>query len=192
MLNILHLEDNSRDAAFLADLLHNNLSCNIHRVFDKTEFERSLGCYDFDIILSTFALPSFSGSEALQIVRKQNPDIPFLFLSMPIGEPAAVECIKKGATDFLLKQAPERIIPAISRALDEATRRRAQAEYFIRNGVAHDINNVLLPIVMAAEMLQANSSASDRDDWIDIILSSAQRGVDILQRMAQAKNIGRA
>ena len=192
MLKILHLEDNSDDADFLAELLRKNFSCKIHRVVDKAEFERALGSGEFDIILSTFALPSFSGCEALQLARKQNADIPFLFISMPIGEPAAVECIKKGATDFLLKHAPERIVPAISRALQDATQRRAEMAYFIRNGVAHEINNVLLPIMMAAEMLQADPTASDRRDWIKIILSSAQRGVDIMQRVAEANRIARA
>jgi DNA-binding NtrC family response regulator len=155
-IQVLHLEDNLYDAGRYADILRKDLDCSALLVQDRKQFEDAISQRQFDVILSNFTLPSFSGSEALQYAQKICPGTPFLFVSEPIGEAAAVECIKKGAADFLLKDAPERLVPAIKRALEEAHRRSAEK----RNSVAHEFNNVLLPIVMAAEMLQGDSSAS--------------------------------
>ena len=187
-IKILHLEDNSRDAEKIAGLLRNDLDCEIFWVKTKAEFQNALREGQFDAILSNFTLPSFRHWEALQFARKTFPATPFLFVSEPIGEAAAVECIKKGAADFLLKDSPERLVPAIIRALDDASKGGAKS----RDGIAHDINNVLLPIVMAAEMLQTESSAEERSGWIDIIASSARRGQEIIQRLTEVSKSAEA
>jgi DNA-binding NtrC family response regulator len=187
-LKILHLEDNSRDAESIGDLLRNNVDCAITWVKNKNEFENALSETPFDVVLCNFTQPSYSGLEALEFARKTSPATPFLFVSEPVGEPTAVECIKKGAEDFLLKDAPERLVPAIARILDDVSQRNAES----RNGIAHEFNNILLPIVLAAEMLQTESSAKERSDWIEIIASNARRGQQIIQRLAKVSKSAEA
>jgi DNA-binding NtrC family response regulator len=181
ILKILHLEDNSGDAESIGALLQKNLQCAIRCVKSKSEFEHVISENQFDVILANSNASSLTGSEALQFARNTSPATPFIFVSEAIGEAAAVECIKKGAADFILKDAPEHLIPAISRALADISQRNAES----RNGIAHEFNNILLPIVLAAEMLQTDSSAEDRSDWIEIIASSARRGQQIIQRLAK-------
>ncbi|HXR05349.1 MAG TPA: PAS domain S-box protein, partial [Verrucomicrobiae bacterium] len=82
----------------------------------------------FDIILSDFHLPSFTGLDALAIVMKKCPHTPFILISGTIGEQAAIESLKAGATDYLLKQQPERLASAIRRAVEEAGERARRRE----------------------------------------------------------------
>jgi diguanylate cyclase (GGDEF)-like protein len=78
-----------------------------------------------DIILSDFTLPAFDGYTALKIAREVAPDIPFIFLSGTLGEERAIEALRRGAVDYVLKSNPKRLAPAVSRALAEAELRRA-------------------------------------------------------------------
>ncbi len=82
----------------------------------------------FDIILADYMLPSYNGLEALQSARQKCPEIPFLLVSGTIGEQAAIESLKCGATDYVLKQWPERLVPAVRRAVEEAAERRQRRE----------------------------------------------------------------
>ena len=89
----------------------------------REAFEAALDAESFDIILSDFHLPSFTGLDALAIVMKKCPHTPFILISGTIGEQAAIESLKAGATDYLLKQQPERLASAIRRAVQEAEER---------------------------------------------------------------------
>src|SRR5207245_11738531 len=73
-----------------------------------------------DLILSDYSVPGYDGPSALALAREQCPDIPFLFVSGRIGDEVAVECLKAGATDYVLKDRLARLVPAIRRALNEA------------------------------------------------------------------------
>src|SRR5262249_54744367 len=88
-------------------------------------FERSLVEFAPDLILSDFSMPAFDGLAALDLVQSQTPDTPFIFFSGTIGEDRAAEALKRGATDYVLKDRPRRLISAIERALDEAKKRIA-------------------------------------------------------------------
>jgi PAS domain S-box-containing protein len=123
-LQILHLED---DPDF-ADLVHSlfaqdGLDVELKCVGDRAAFEAALDAGAFDAIVSDYHLPSFSGLDALAIVRKKNPHIPFILVSGTIGEQAAIESLKAGATDYLLKQQPDRLPSAVRRAVQEAEER---------------------------------------------------------------------
>ena len=87
-----------------------------------------------DVILSDFSLPGFSGENALKIAQEQCPHIPFIFLSGVLGDDAAVELIRQGATDYVLKDRPARLPSVIQRALAEAGQRAqlAQLEAHLR------------------------------------------------------------
>ena len=130
-LRILHLEDDPDFAELVRTLLQQDeLDAELKRVVTRAEFEAALDSEEFDIILSDFRLPRFTGLEALAFVRKEYPDAPFILLSGTIGEHAAIDSLKAGATDYVLKHNPERLASAIRRAAQEAVERakRRQVE----------------------------------------------------------------
>ncbi|MDB6037215.1 MAG: signal transduction histidine kinase, nitrogen specific, NtrB [Verrucomicrobiales bacterium] len=120
-LRILHLEDNSNDAELVRSVLEEDqLICDIDRVVSKTEFERALQSNIYDIILSDYSMPGFDGFKALSCSRLMQPSVPFLFLSGTIGEERAVDSLRNGATDYILKDRLQRLGAAIRRARREA------------------------------------------------------------------------
>jgi len=130
-LRILHLEDDPDFAELVRTLLQqDDLDADLKLVASRAEFEAALDSETFDVILSDFRLPRFTGLEALAFVRKEYPDAPFILLSGTIGEHAAIESLKAGATDYVLKHNPERLASAVRRAAQEATERakRRQVE----------------------------------------------------------------
>ena len=123
-LHILHLEDEPDFAELVKTMLaQDNLEAKILRVGDKPAFEQALGAEKFDLILSDYHLPSFTGMDALALARKRCPETPFILISGTIGETAAIESLKAGATDYLLKQKPDRLAAAVRRAVEEAAER---------------------------------------------------------------------
>jgi PAS domain S-box-containing protein len=131
-LHVLHLEDNLKDAALIEAFLETEgISCDINCVSRRNDFCAGLTRPDLDIILSDFTMPGFDGLSALDIARKQRPEVPFIFLSGTIGELLAVEAMKEGATDYVVKDHMLRLPVAIRRAIrerDEARQRIAMAE----------------------------------------------------------------
>jgi phosphoserine phosphatase RsbU/P len=123
-LRILHLEDDPVDAELVqATLDKEGIDCSV-RVADRQEaFVAALEDEAFDLILADYSLPDFDGMSALGIVRKRDPDLPFVFVSGKLGEEAAIESLKSGATDYVLKNRLSRLGPAVLRALSEAEER---------------------------------------------------------------------
>jgi len=125
-LRILHLEDNDNDALLIeATLQRNHFACEIDRVETREDFIAALDRGGYDIILSDFSLPAFNGLAALELARMKVPDVPFLFVSGTIGEDTAIDALKSGATDYILKQRLARLVPAVHRALVDAAERAA-------------------------------------------------------------------
>jgi PAS domain S-box-containing protein len=123
-LHILHLEDDPDFAELVRTLLaQDGLDVDLKCVGDRAAFEVALEAGTFDAIISDYHLPSFSGLDALAMVRKKNPHLPFILVSGTIGEQAAIESLKAGATDYLLKQRPDRLPSAVRRAVQEAEER---------------------------------------------------------------------
>ena len=123
-LQILHLEDDPDFAKLVHSLFaQDGLDVELKCVGDRAAFEAALDAGAFDAIVSDYHLPSFSGLDALAMVRKKNPHIPFILVSGTIGEQAAIESLKAGATDYLLKQQPDRLPSAVRRAVQEAEER---------------------------------------------------------------------
>jgi PAS domain S-box-containing protein len=127
-LRILHLEDNPADVVLVQDqLAHDGLAAKITVVVRREEFVRMLGVGTWDLVLADYRLPDFSGLDALKQVREKFPLMPFILLSGVIGELAAIESLKAGATDYVLKQNRDRLPSAIRRAVAEAAERRLRA-----------------------------------------------------------------
>ncbi|HWQ38809.1 MAG TPA: EAL domain-containing protein [Burkholderiales bacterium] len=135
-VRVLHLEDDPRDA----ELIHRRLKasgpqCEIVRVADRKGFETALDRQTFDLVLCDYNLPDYDGPTALRHARAHRPELPIIVISGTVGEDEAVECLKAGATDYVLKQRPQRLGAAVSRALKEAEQRRQlrQAEEALRD-----------------------------------------------------------
>lgn len=120
-LYILNLEDNANDTELIqAALEEEGVACEVTRVETEEEFVSALNKTCFDLLLIDYNLPSFNGMSALAIAKKKCPDIPFIFVSGSIGEDRAIETLKNGATDYVLKTKLSRLAPAVRRAIKEA------------------------------------------------------------------------
>jgi two-component system, cell cycle sensor histidine kinase and response regulator CckA len=123
-VRILHLEDTDSDQLFVQEtLISENLVAETDVVKSRETFENALRTKVYDLIISDYSLPSFDGVTALSIAKKLCPEIPFMFFSGTIGEELAVDGLRGGAVDYVLKQRPARLLPAIRRALHDARER---------------------------------------------------------------------
>ncbi len=123
---ILILEDVETDAELiLRALKQGSLLCEAQRVETRSEYETALQVFQPDLIISDFSLPAFDGMSALRIANASYPETPFIFVSGTIGEETAVESLKQGATDYLVKGNLARLGPAVRRALREREERHA-------------------------------------------------------------------
>lgn len=128
-LQILHLEDDLYDAELIQETLAGEgIECTIVLVNNHDGFLTAVEQGEFDLILADFALPTFNGREALAIAQEKCPDVPFIFVSGAIGEEMAIESMKQGATDYVLKHRLSGLLPAIHRALREVAERQERRQ----------------------------------------------------------------
>ncbi len=132
-IHILMLEDDDADAALQQHTLRKgSILFSVARVQTETDYIRELDENPPDLILSDYSMPSFDGYAALNIAKKKRPETPFIFVTGTMGEEVAIETLKNGATDYVLKTRLTRLVPAVHRALREAQeradRRRAEVE----------------------------------------------------------------
>jgi len=124
-LRILILEDVPTDTELVEyELRKAEISFTSKRVETREDFIKALEEYAPDLILSDHTLPSFDGMEALKIAKEKSPDVPFIFVTGSLGEEGAIETLKSGATDYVLKDNLSRLAPSVRRALREAEERR--------------------------------------------------------------------
>jgi two-component system, cell cycle sensor histidine kinase and response regulator CckA len=123
-LHILHLEDNANDAALVqASLEAGGIACATTRVQSHDDFVAALEKGGVDLVLSDFSLPTFDGSSATQIMHAKWPAIPIILVSGTLGEERAIDSLKNGATDYVLKERLSRLAPAVRRAMKEVYER---------------------------------------------------------------------
>jgi len=134
-IHILMLEDDVADAALVRHALQQGgLNFSLARVETKPDFLRELAEHAPDLILLDYSLPGFDGLTALNLAQEKYPDIPFIFVTGTLGEEVAIEMLKSGATDYVLKNRLTRLVSAVQRALRETQARaeRRQAEENLR------------------------------------------------------------
>jgi diguanylate cyclase (GGDEF)-like protein len=151
-LHLLFIEDSAPDAELTVRLLiQAGYRCSYRRVENEIEMRGALADRLPDLILSDFSLPGFDGMSALALACTEAPDVPFIFLSGTIGEERAIEALKRGAVDYVLKGNPKRLVPAVRRALADAELRRksqiAEQQVVRLTGVLHMLSGINAAVV---------------------------------------------
>jgi len=204
-MRVLHLEDSENDQILVAEMLRaDGLPCEIVGVKTENEFESTLKKNKFDLVISDFSLPCCDPLKALEIAGKLCPQTPFIFFSGTIGEDVAVKTLKHGAMDYVLKQRPQRLTAAIRNALRMVEERarsermehemRDLQEQFLRaqrleslgalvGGIAHDLNNTLVPVIIGVEILQRENLSPDAQSMVRTMEASARRSAEMVKQM---------
>jgi PAS domain S-box-containing protein len=139
-LRVLSIEDEPKDADLIKNLLETEgIVCDITRVENQADLLASLKQGGIDLILADYRLPSFDGISALKLALKTCPNVPFIFVSGTLGEEVAIEALKIGATDYVLKTSLSRLAPSVERALREGMQKaeRKRAEEALRKSEAY-------------------------------------------------------
>lgn len=139
-MRILYLEDDPKDADLVQAMLEaEGVACRVTLVETRADFLAGLEQAGIDLILADYSLPSFDGISALKIAVAKRPEVPFIFVSGTMGEEVAIEALKIGATDYVLKTRLSRILPSMQRALREGRERveRTFAEEALRRSEAY-------------------------------------------------------
>jgi DNA-binding NtrC family response regulator len=117
-IRVLVVEDSEDDTQLaMLELGRGGFEPTCRRVQDAAGLKAALGEEPWDVVLCDFRLPSFSGVEALRLFRASGLDIPFIFVSGVIGEETAVEAMKAGASDYVMKENLARLVPTVEREL---------------------------------------------------------------------------
>ena len=197
---ILCLEDNLQDRELLEETLSGEqVSCEFVFATTKLEFESALERTVFDLIISDFTLPAYDGMSALATARRMQAETPFIFVSGTIGEERAVESLKNGATDYVLKDRRDRLVSAVQRALRETQERaeRKKLEDQLRQsqkmeaigqlagGVAHDFNNILSIIQGNAELalMEPGKLDADTEECLSQIKQASKRAANLVRQL---------
>jgi diguanylate cyclase (GGDEF)-like protein len=140
-LRLLLVEDSENDAALLIEhLKQGGYDPHHSRVDNAKALSAALDDHEWDLVIADYTMPGFSGTAALTIVRDRGLEMPFIFVSGTIGEEIAVDAMKNGADDYIIKNNLSRLIPAINRELRDAEvrRERSKAEERIRHLAYYD------------------------------------------------------
>lgn len=165
-LRVLYLEDSKMDIELVRNILEEAYDLDFTTVENKSSYVRALKESDkFDLILSDYNLPDFDARRALVIANKECSDVPFICVSGTIGEEKAVELLKHGAVDYIIKDRMARLVPSIDRALKEAEEQRSleRAQQALKQ--------------QNKELLKAKQKAEESDRLKSVFLSNMSHEV---------------
>jgi two-component system, cell cycle sensor histidine kinase and response regulator CckA len=198
-LQLLLIEDSNADVELIEyELRRSGQRFVSRRVASEPELLAALAAGVPDLVISDYSMPGYTGTSALATVRQLHPEVPFIFVSGTIGEERAIEALRSGATDYVLKDRLSRLIPAIERALaevrDRQQRRRLQAQLIesqkmeavgrLASGVAHDFNNLLSVILANVELAgQLAEAGEPPGPELSEIREAAQRAASLTRRL---------
>jgi two-component system, cell cycle sensor histidine kinase and response regulator CckA len=198
-LHVLIIEDSEEDADLIVlELKRGGYEPAYRRVDNREAMLRALEEGTWDVVLSDFSMPRFSVAEALSLVQEKGLDIPFVIVSATIGEEAAVEAMKAGAHDYILKHRLSRLVPAVNRELRESAMRRERRNLeeqlrhaqkleslgLLAGGVAHDFNNLLTGILGNASLvLEMIPPDSETGGMLRDIIRASERAADLTRQL---------
>jgi two-component system cell cycle sensor histidine kinase/response regulator CckA len=197
-LKVLLVEDNPNDAKMvLRELSHSGFDAIAKRVDTESEYLASLHD-NHQLILSDFTMPEFDGIRALELLKQSGLEIPFIIVSGSIGEEIAVDAMRRGASDYLLKDRLTRLGPAVRRALQEVAernqRRQIERQFIeaqkmevigqLAGGVAHDFNNILAVIMGYSDLtIQKIGENEEIKGHLETIRSAAERAAGLTRQL---------
>jgi len=198
-LNVLIVEDSEEDADLIVlELKRGGYDPFYRRVDQANSMAAALEEKAWDIVLSDFSMPGFSLSAALDLIHERGLDVPFVIISATIGEEAAVEAMKAGAHDYVLKHRLSRLVPAVRRELRESEMRRERRHLeeqlrhaqkleslgLLAGGVAHDFNNLLTGILGNASLLLETIDARPPvRGMLEDIIRASERAADLTRQL---------
>lgn len=202
-ISILFVEDNQDDfELILRELKKNHFNVTSERVEEAASLKRALES-KWDLILSDYKLPNFSGEEALKICRSLNADVPFILISGSVGEDLVIDLLRSGASDFVLKDRMSRLIPAINREIAhyheklknienekklnvsiEQVRhlQKLEAMGLLASGIAHDFNNILAAMLLYFSQLK-NSQEETTRNYAEKLIQVHSRAVSLTKQI---------
>ncbi len=205
-LKALIVEDSNDDCQFLIHYLKKHgFNLQHRRVETEADMKEALQSDSWDVILSDFSLPQFSGPRAFEVLKDSLLDIPFIIISGTVGEDIAVEMMRTGVSDYILKSNMHRLEPAIHREVLglKSRRRHRQTERTLHDteeqlrqsqkmeaigqlagGIAHDFNNMLSVLQIYCHKVKETSGVSDEvKNYIDKILNVQARSAALTRQL---------
>ena len=198
-LKVLIVEDSEEDADLIVlELKRGGYNPIFRRVETADDMRKALEGCQWDLVLADFTMPRLTLTEALSLTRECSIDLPFVIVSATMGEEAAVQAMKAGAHDYVLKHRLARLVPVVQRELRESAIRHERRELeeqlrsaqkleslgLLAGGVAHDFNNLLTGILGGASLaLDLTPADAPTAEMLRNVIRAGERAADLTRQL---------